>query len=146
MSVKIINLPCLFDEEEKPYSLRQRNCPLDCERAAEAACLKHTTSENANLARWIRLMVHQLPLGRLTALDGEKAMDVLRACVQAKDIIEMDNDHYTWLKKILFDDGEGKRIHEKLGGSYALNLYGYVALAVKSGLEQLQPKAPPVQE
>jgi len=94
-----------------------------------------------SLARWVSFLVGRIPQGKLLSADGEKMLGVLIACrradkVDGVGVIELEDDYYSWLLKILFDDAEGKRLG--LDGAYALNTYGLPSMVVQKSLEQLQ--------
>lgn len=94
-----------------------------------------------SLSKWVSFLVGRIPQGKLLSADGEKMMNVFIACRQAEKVegvgvIELDDDYYSWLLKILFDDAEGRRLG--LDGAYALNTFGLPSMVVKKALEQLQ--------
>lgn len=123
----VVNVPQLENPMGKPYLTK------DSEQDAGAP---------ASLAKYVQLMVSAIPVHKLSTGDGHKAFAILSACHKAEGtgVIELQDDHYAFLLKLLFDDAEGKRLTEgKCEGSIALGLFGYVAIAVEQALKQMQP-------
>ena len=101
-----------------------------------------------SVSQWVELMLNVIPLTQLSTQDAVKQLTVLRAMYQAQDKpgIELEDDHYTWLLKTLFDDEYGKTLVKALNkeadvkGSFALSVFGLVAIPLEEAIKKLQPK------
>lgn len=140
----LANHVSLPDQDGNEAAHIEQRCPPGCngggrchgKHAADVACCILTGSDGRaipcanpdhlhrfapSVAGWVKvvlIVLGQAARNNLTLEDGIKATDVLRACNRAdrdgRGSITLQDADWEWLRKVLYDEGECKRL---LGGS-----------------------------
>ena len=140
----IQNIP-IYGPDGQPYKLLESKLDTDGQTIDVEA--------TPDLAKWLSLLLGRLPTHRLTqASDAYKLWRAMEACHNAKDSIDLTDEDYIWLKKMLFDDEMGTQLlvdsqgKPTTKGSFAFSTIGLRAVAMERAITAMQAAGPEVSE
>ena len=78
--------------------------------------------QTPSIAKWIIISLNSIPGQLLTMVDATHHVSIMRKCSKADDgevvkkDIELEQDEYAWLMRMLFDDAKGVELSTILAG------------------------------
>lgn len=140
---RITNIQIYNNLNDYPYRLRQ--CPPDCDPGKDQQgrlliCSDREHLRILPLTSWLKFLVGSMQ--GLKIEDAEQALSIIKLLKsnELSHTFDLAQDHYEWLKKVLFDDKWGQEYNSELKSAYAMNcgLELYLMMQIKETLNQAE--------